>query len=157
LPGEAKGRTEHIGNLATYVAEPTTGEVRQDVTVIYACDAFGLGIINNKFIPDRLADALACMVYVPDLLEGWFDLIFSFLMYETSLADTSLLGDYPALDMHIIDQPISHKYLFHQAIQYLKLVWSFLYKVGPRWMIKHSRSKVQLLAEGQHLVSLARR
>jgi len=120
-----KRRTEH-GNLATYVVEPTTGEVRQDVAVIYACDAFGLGIINNKIIPDRLADALGCMVYVPDLLEGWFDLFFSFLMYETSLADTSLLGDYPAPDMHIIDQQISHKYLFHQGIQYLKLVWSFL-------------------------------
>jgi len=72
LPGEAKGQTEKIGNLETYVAQPTPGEARQDVAVIFACDAFGLGLINNKIIPDRLADALGCTVYVPDLLEGWF-------------------------------------------------------------------------------------
>ena len=72
LPGEAKGQTEKIGNLETYVAEPTSGEARKDVAVIYACDAFGLGLINNKIIPGRLADALGCIVYVPDLLQGLF-------------------------------------------------------------------------------------
>lgn len=72
MPGEAKGQTEKIGNLETYVAQPTTGEARQDVAIIFAYDAFGLGLVNNKIIPDRLADALGCTVYVPDLLEGWF-------------------------------------------------------------------------------------
>jgi hypothetical protein len=70
LPGEARGQIEKIGNLETYVAEPTTGEARNDVAIIFACDAFGLGLINNKIIPGRLADALGCTVYVPDLLEG---------------------------------------------------------------------------------------
>lgn len=59
-----------IGNLATYAAELTSGESRTDVAVIFACDAFGLSLINNKIIPGRLADSLGCTVFIPDLLEG---------------------------------------------------------------------------------------
>jgi len=95
------------------------------VAIIFACDAFGLGLINNKIIAGRFADALGCTVYVPDLLEG----------------------DYPALDVHIIDQPISHKSWVHQAIQFLTVIWTMLYKIGPRWIIRHSRGKLQPLTE----------
>jgi dienelactone hydrolase len=60
----------NIGKLLTYVAQPTSAEPRKDVAVVYCCDAFGLALNNNKIMPDKLADALGCTVYVPDLLEG---------------------------------------------------------------------------------------
>lgn len=60
----------NIGGLSAYVAQPINGEPRTDVAVVFCCDAFGLNLNNNKIIPDKLADALGCTVYVPDLLEG---------------------------------------------------------------------------------------
>jgi hypothetical protein len=153
LPGKAKGQTEMIGNLATYIAEPT-GEVKNGVAVIYLCDGFGFGLINNKIIPGQLADALGCTVYVPDLLQGRFNIVIILWGPLWLINAFHLVGDYPPLDLHAIDQPISQKSLFHRTTQYLSLIWSFLYKIGPRWMIRHSRGKVQLLAEGQYLASL---
>ena len=63
---------ETVAGLSAYVAEPTeyTGHPRTDVAVIYLCDAFGLGLVNSKIISDRLANALGCTVYAPDVLEG---------------------------------------------------------------------------------------
>jgi hypothetical protein len=81
----ARGQTEKIGNFVVYVAEPTTGEAGKDVAVIYACGAFGLGLINNKTIPDRMANALGCMVYILDLLEGWFLSLCEFTWIRVSL------------------------------------------------------------------------
>lgn len=59
-----------IGGLSTYVATPRESAVREDVVLVYAADAFGLGLVNNKILPDLLANALGCRVYVPDLLQG---------------------------------------------------------------------------------------
>jgi dienelactone hydrolase len=128
LPGEGKGEIATIGRFSTYVAQPTIGErePRKDVAVVYCCDAFGLAINNNKIIPDKLADALQCTVYVPDLLEG----------------------DYPPIGgFHIIDRPMAQESIWYKIVQYFKLVSHLLFGVGPRWMIRHSRNKMQPLTE----------
>jgi hypothetical protein len=59
--------------------------------------------------------------------------------------------DVAATDLHLVDQPISPKLLLYQATQSLKSIRSFLYQIGPRRMIRRSRSRVQPLAEGQYL------
>lgn len=71
IPGEPKGKVEKIHGIDTYVATPSKPSADSATkAIIYFYDAFGLNLINNKVIPDKLADATGLTVYVPDVFNG---------------------------------------------------------------------------------------
>lgn len=71
MDGEPRGRMETIGPYATYVAHPSSGApANSSRGILYAYDAFGLGLNNNKVFPDVLADKTGMTVYVPDIFDG---------------------------------------------------------------------------------------
>ncbi|CEH12170.1 Predicted hydrolase related to dienelactone hydrolase [Ceraceosorus bombacis] len=69
LPGESKGKESKIGPYNTYIASPSSTR-SSTVGIIFACDAFGLALKNNKILADTLADKLGTTVYVPDYFQG---------------------------------------------------------------------------------------
>lgn len=77
LPGESKGSEVKLGPYNTYVASPASSNASSSsssssssVGIIFACDAFGLALKNNKILADTLADKLGVTVYVPDYFHG---------------------------------------------------------------------------------------
>jgi hypothetical protein len=68
IPGEPKGKIESLHGFNTYVATPASPSADSaSKAIIYFYDAFGLNLVNNKIIPDLLADATGLTVYVPDV------------------------------------------------------------------------------------------
>ncbi|ETS64892.1 hypothetical protein PaG_00865 [Moesziomyces aphidis] len=71
IPGEPKGKIESLHGFNTYVATPASPSADSaSKAIIYFYDAFGLNLVNNKIIPDLLADATGLTVYVPDMFNG---------------------------------------------------------------------------------------
>ncbi|PWN29036.1 hypothetical protein BDZ90DRAFT_278431 [Jaminaea rosea] len=70
LEGTPKGTMEKLGPYDTYIASPSSVQGEPGRAIFFACDAFGLSLINNKIIPDILAERLGVPVYVPDYFEG---------------------------------------------------------------------------------------
>lgn len=71
MGGEPRGTMEKIGPYPTYITHPSSGAPTDaSRAILYAYDAFGLGLNNNKILPDVLADKTGMTVYVPDIFEG---------------------------------------------------------------------------------------
>lgn len=61
---------EKLGPYDTYIATPSSGSPSPTRAIFFACDAFGLSLINNKLLPDQMANRLGVNVYIPDYFEG---------------------------------------------------------------------------------------
>lgn len=71
MDGEPRGTMEQIGPYKTYITHPSSGAPADTSrAILYAYDAFGLGLNNNKVFPDVLADKTGMTVYVPDIFDG---------------------------------------------------------------------------------------
>ena len=81
-----------------------------------ACDIFGIGLVNNKLIPDKLAEATGLTVYVPDLLEG----------------------DYPPADIAMITKPVGQLSYFAQFTAFAGMMYSFITKIGVTFIRTHT-------------------
>jgi carboxymethylenebutenolidase len=90
LDGTPKGSESRIGPFNTYVAKPE-GQIKDDkAAIIFFYDAFGLKVsmlilitvetsggltsfmqlVNNKLLPDIIAEKTGLTVYVPDIFAG---------------------------------------------------------------------------------------
>lgn len=61
------GTEKQLYGYNTYIAE---GQPGNKSTIIFYCDAFGLGLINNKILVDRYAQDTGCRVLAPEIIPG---------------------------------------------------------------------------------------
>jgi hypothetical protein len=82
LPGEPTGHVEQVAGIETYVARGPEGAdtskaivlftdafvpSRPALLVVNGSHSFGLGLVNNKIISDRIAKETGIKVYAPNL------------------------------------------------------------------------------------------
>ncbi|PWN52015.1 alpha/beta-hydrolase [Violaceomyces palustris] len=71
IPGTPRGTEQTIGPYKVYVTHPSSGAPADPAKVIVSfTDVFGLELVNNKIIPDLIADQTGFTVYVPDMFHG---------------------------------------------------------------------------------------
>ncbi|KAI0064877.1 alpha/beta-hydrolase [Artomyces pyxidatus] len=66
--GTPVGKLETINGIVTYVGIPE-GDYAKDKAVLFLCDAFALGLVNNKLLVDSFAKN-GYQTYAPDIFDG---------------------------------------------------------------------------------------
>ncbi|GAA5991761.1 hypothetical protein JCM10908_001127 [Rhodotorula pacifica] len=127
LDGEPKGTMEELGGLAYYYAPGKSGQ-QADKAIVLGTDMFGLGIPNCKLIADWFASNTGLPVFVPDLLEGDY-------------VDPDSLG------LEEAEEPMAAKPFLTRVRITLSTIWAFLYKIGPRFLSRHSMGHVEPIAD----------
>ncbi|TKA52087.1 hypothetical protein B0A53_04747 [Rhodotorula sp. CCFEE 5036] len=129
IDGEPKGTMGELGGLAYYFAPGKSTEK----AIVLGTDLFGLGVPNCKIVADWFADNTGLPVFVPDLLEG----------------DTRPLGDYidpSKLGLEEFQEPMAAKPFLTRMRIMAGAVWSFGFKIGPRFLARHSMGHVEPIA-----------
>lgn len=67
--GDPKGTVEPLHGVPTYIAGPPPTN-SSGSTIVYFCDAFGLGLVNNKLLADAYAAGTGHRVIAPDIIPG---------------------------------------------------------------------------------------
>ncbi|GAA5869157.1 hypothetical protein JCM3774_003967 [Rhodotorula dairenensis] len=124
LDGEPKGTMEDLGGLAYYFAPGKSTER----AIVLGTDLFGLGIPNCKVLADWFAENTGLPVFVPDLLEGDY-------------VDPATLGT------EELEEPMASKPFLTRLRIKAGAVWAFAYKIGPRFLLRHSMGHVEPIAE----------
>lgn len=70
LDGIPSGAIKEVGGVDAYFVSGASEPTSKTFGVIYLTDAFGLALVNSKLIADKIANELACDVWVPDLFDG---------------------------------------------------------------------------------------
>jgi len=70
LDGTPSGTVKKVGGVDVYFVSGASEPTSKTFGVIYLTDAFGLALVNSKLIADKIANALGCDVWVPDLFDG---------------------------------------------------------------------------------------
>ncbi|POY72332.1 hypothetical protein BMF94_4634 [Rhodotorula taiwanensis] len=128
MDGTPKGTMEKLGGLEYYYSPGKPDQ--KDKAIVIGVDMFGFGVPNCKIIADWFAEKTGWPVFVPDLLEG-------------DHIDPASLGS----NLDALEEPMAKKpFLTRMAIT-LGAVWTFGYKIGPRFLARHSMGHVVPLAE----------
>ncbi|KIJ62730.1 hypothetical protein HYDPIDRAFT_30319 [Hydnomerulius pinastri MD-312] len=78
LEGTPTGSVAPVNGVNAYFASGASSQVEstsKDFAVVLLTDAFGLALVNNKLLADKIAKDLACDVWVPDLFNGCIFLV----------------------------------------------------------------------------------
>ncbi|KAN0087704.1 Dienelactone hydrolase [Tylopilus felleus] len=70
LDGTPSGTIKKVDNVDAYFVTGASEQQPKTFGVVILTDAFGLEMVNSKLIADRIANELACNVWVPDLFDG---------------------------------------------------------------------------------------
>ncbi|KAF8440830.1 dienelactone hydrolase endo-1,3,1,4-beta-D-glucanase [Boletus edulis BED1] len=70
LDGTPSGTVKQVDGIDAYFVSGVSEPTSKSFSVVLLTDVFGLEVVNSKLIADRIASALACDVWVPDLFNG---------------------------------------------------------------------------------------
>ncbi|KWU45863.1 hypothetical protein RHOSPDRAFT_32336 [Rhodotorula sp. JG-1b] len=132
LDGEPKGTMQELGGLAYYFAPGKSTEK----AIVLGTDLFGLGVPNCKIVADWFAENTGLPVFVPDLLEG-----------DNVRGATGDYIDPSKLGLEEFEEPMATKPFLTRMRIMAGAVWSFGFKIGPRFLARHSMGHVEPIAD----------
>ncbi|GAA5856653.1 hypothetical protein JCM8547_005914 [Rhodosporidiobolus lusitaniae] len=123
LDGEPKGHMEENGdgNMSYYLSPGKGSNGGEKKAIVLGTDMFGLVLNNPRIMADWFAATTGFDCFVPDLFDGDY-------------IDTTLIK--PQLDL--MDEPMKPKPWYSRWSAMAQIIWTFLWKIGPSWIKKHS-------------------
>ncbi|KAI9462234.1 dienelactone hydrolase endo-1-3,1,4-beta-D-glucanase [Boletus coccyginus] len=131
LDGIPSGTIKEVGGVDAYFVSGASEPTSKTFGVIYLTDAFGLALVNSKLIADKIANVLACDVWVPDLFDGQ-------PMAKLDSLDAQLLPDHPG------PWPLWDKLRF-----FARIIWNLpsFYRARPSAVTPRAAEFIKIVRE----------